>query len=102
MANFHVLRDIAPETETQSSYKPERVLIAMTVICPYCKNSQETKKEVCQKCGKKVDFRGWDKPLGMVEKMICDNGHISYANQDQTACVHCGANLTALKYRINE
>ena len=74
----------------------------MTVICPYCKNRQETKTEVCQKCGKKVDFRGWDKPSGTGDKKICDNGHITYANQDQTVCVHCGANLTALKYKINQ
>ena len=74
----------------------------MTVICPYCKNHQETKTEVCQKCGKKVDFRGWDKPSGTGDKKICDNGHITYANQDQTVCVLCGANLTALKYKINQ
>jgi hypothetical protein len=74
----------------------------MTVICPYCKNSQELKTEICQNCGKKVDFHGWDKPLGTVDKKICDNGHITYANQDQTACILCGANLNSLKYRINQ
>ena len=74
----------------------------MTIICPYCKNHQEMKTEVCQKCGEKVDFRGWDKPLCIEEKKICDNGHITYANQDQTVCIQCGSNLMALKYKINE
>ena len=73
----------------------------MTIICPYCKNHQETKTEVCRNCGKKVDVRSWDKPSETIYKMICDNGHITYANQDQIACIHCGANLTALKYKIN-
>ena len=73
----------------------------MGVICPHCKKEQEHKTEVCQNCHEKVDRRSWDRPESEAIKKICDNGHITWSNQDQNFCNNCGAALHEVKYKVN-